>query len=140
LPSTRGLPIASERGTKRIRPLTACLGAVRRHHLAEAGEAEVDLRHAAGVAGCSKAALGMAPVSNQKFSYILSAIALLILLVACINFVTLSVGRSLQRAKEVGIRKVVGAMQTQLITQFIGEAILVTLIAMIMGVGLSYLN
>jgi putative ABC transport system permease protein len=83
---------------------------------------------------------GMAPVSNPKYSYILAAIALLILSVACINFVTLSVGRSLQRAKEVGIRKVVGAMRNQLITQFIGEAILVTLIAMIMGVGLSYLN
>src|SRR5258705_10121948 len=55
-------PIASERGTKPLRPLAACLGAVRRRHLAEAGEAEVDLRHAAGVAGCPKAALGMAPV------------------------------------------------------------------------------
>lgn len=81
-----------------------------------------------------------APVSNPKYTYILSAIALLILFVACINFVTLSVGRSIQRAKEVGIRKVVGALRNQLITQFLGEAIIVTLIALIIGVGLSLLN
>ncbi len=49
--------------------------------------------------------VGIAPVNDPKYSYILAAIALLILLVACINFVTLSVGRSIKRAKEVGIRK-----------------------------------
>lgn len=74
-----------------------------------------------------------APVSDPKYSYILGAVALLILVVACINFVTLSVGRSLKRAKEVGIRKVVGAERKQLITQFIGEAIIVTLISLIIG-------
>ncbi len=84
--------------------------------------------------------VGIAPVSNPKYSYILAAIALLILFVACINFVTLSVGRSMQRAKEVGIRKVVGAMRVQLITQFIGEAIIVSLIAMVIGAGLAFAN
>jgi putative ABC transport system permease protein len=82
---------------------------------------------------------GLAPVSNPRYAYILSAIALLILFVACINFVTLSVGRSLKRAKEVGIRKVVGAARQQLIAQFIGEAVLVTFIAMVLGVAASYL-
>ncbi len=82
----------------------------------------------------------IAPVSNPKYSYILIAIALLILIVGCINFVTLSVGRSLKRAKEVGIRKVVGALRSQLVTQFVGEAILITLLAMIIGIGLSILN
>jgi putative ABC transport system permease protein len=83
--------------------------------------------------------VGLAPVSNPRYAYILSAIALLILFVACINFVTLSVGRSLKRAKEVGIRKVVGAARQQLIAQFIGEAVLVTFIAMVLGVAASYL-
>ncbi|GHN03224.1 ABC transporter permease [Cytophagales bacterium WSM2-2] len=83
---------------------------------------------------------GNVPVSNPKYSYILAAIAVLILLIACINFVTLSVGRSIQRAKEVGIRKVVGAMRRQLVTQFIGEAVIVTLIALLIGLGLSALN
>jgi putative ABC transport system permease protein len=77
--------------------------------------------------------VGIAPVNNQKYSYILAAIAILILIVACINFVTLSVGRSLKRGKEVGIRKVVGAHRNQLIFQFIGEAVLVTLVALIIG-------
>lgn len=84
--------------------------------------------------------VGIAPVSNAKYSYVLTAIALLILFVACINFVTLSVGRSMLRAKEVGIRKVVGAIRTQLITQFVGEAIIVTFIALVVGVALSFLN
>jgi len=76
---------------------------------------------------------GIAPVSNPRYSYILAAVALLILIVACINFVTLSVGRSLKRAKEVGIRKVVGAERHQLIFQFIGEAVIVTLLALVVG-------
>ena len=82
--------------------------------------------------------VGMAPVGNPRYGYILAATALLILLVACINFVTLSTGRSLQRAKEVGIRKVVGALRKQIIIQFIGEAILITVIAMALGIGLSF--
>lgn len=81
-----------------------------------------------------------APVSDPKYSYILSGIALLILLVACINFVTLSVGRSIRRAKEVGIRKVVGAMRRQLIFQFIGEAVIITFIALFTGILLALLN
>jgi putative ABC transport system permease protein len=75
----------------------------------------------------------IAPVSDPKYSYILSAIALLILTAGCINFVTLSIGRSMKRAKEVGIRKVAGAQRKQLIFQFIGEAVIVTLIALILG-------
>lgn len=77
--------------------------------------------------------VGIAPVSNAKYTYILTAIALLILFVGCINFVTLSVGRSMKRAKEVGIRKVVGALRKQLIFQFIGEAIIITSISLIIG-------
>lgn len=83
---------------------------------------------------------GIAPVSNPKYAGILAAIALLILFVACINFVTLSVGRSIKRAKEVGIRKVVGAERKHVIFQFIGEAIIVTIISLLAGILLSYLN
>ncbi len=84
--------------------------------------------------------VGDSPVSDVRYSYILGAVAALILLVACINFVTLSVGRSLKRAREVGIRKVVGAVRRQLIMQFVGEAMLITGIALLFGVLLSELG
>jgi putative ABC transport system permease protein len=81
---------------------------------------------------------GDAPVSDMKYSYILSAIALLILFVACINFVTLSVGRALRRSKEVAIRKTSGAARAQLIRQFIGEAALVVFFALVVGVAVAF--
>jgi len=73
------------------------------------------------------------PVSNPKYSYILATIGILILLVACINFITLSVGRSATRAIEVGVRKALGAERKQLIFQFWGEALFLTLIAVVIG-------
>ena len=82
---------------------------------------------------------GLAEVNDPKYANILAAIAILILSVACINFVTLSVGRSVKRAKEVGIRKVVGAERLQLIIQFIGEALIVTLISLLAGVVIAVL-
>jgi putative ABC transport system permease protein len=83
--------------------------------------------------------VALAEVNDPKYAYILAAIALLILSVACINFVTLAVGRSIGRAREVGIRKVVGAVRRQLIFQFVGEALLVTLISMVVGIGMAIL-
>jgi putative ABC transport system permease protein len=76
---------------------------------------------------------GIQPISNPKYSYILATIGILILLVACINFITLSVGRSTTRALEVGVRKAMGAGRKQLIRQFWGEALLVTMISVIIG-------
>ncbi|MFA0963437.1 ABC transporter permease [Roseivirga sp. BDSF3-8] len=80
---------------------------------------------------------GIAPVSDAKYIYILSAVALLILLVACINFVTLAVGRSLSRVKEVGVRKSLGAMRGQIMSQFWAEALLTTFVALVAGIALA---
>jgi putative ABC transport system permease protein len=66
--------------------------------------------------------------------YIFSAIALLILLIACMNFVNLSTARFSKRAKEVGLRKVAGATRRDLIGQFMGESVLLVMIAMIFSV------
>ena len=82
---------------------------------------------------------GIEPISNPKYSYILLTIGILILLVACVNFITLSVGRSATRAMEVGVRKVLGAERQQLIRQFWGEAVLLTVISVIIGIALSVL-
>ncbi|MGE5107753.1 MAG: ABC transporter permease [Sphingobacteriales bacterium] len=82
---------------------------------------------------------GNEPISNPKYSYILSTIGILLLLVACINFITLSIGRSTSRAMEVGVRKVLGAERQQLIHQFWGEAFLLTLISVVIGLALSAL-
>lgn len=76
---------------------------------------------------------GNEPTSNPKYSYILATIGILILLVACINFITLSIGRSATRAMEVGVRKVLGAERRQLIRQFWGEAFLLTLVSVVIG-------
>ena len=80
---------------------------------------------------------GIEPTSNPKYSYILLTIGILILLVACINFITLSIGRSATRSLEVGVRKVLGAERQQLIRQFWGEAVLLTIISVIIGAGLT---
>ena len=68
--------------------------------------------------------------------YIFGVIGLFILLIACINFINLSTARSANRAKEVGIRKVVGAYREHLIIQFLSEAVLMSFIALIVAVGL----
>ena len=79
----------------------------------------------------------LASVSDPVYSYILAAIALLILLIACVNFMTLSISRSTSRAKEVGIRKTIGAVRQHLMYQFWGEALIMTLIAFALGITLA---
>jgi putative ABC transport system permease protein len=71
----------------------------------------------------------LSDASNPVYSYILSGIALLILLIACINFINLTVARSISRAKEIGIRKISGGHRKQLILQFLGESFLLCFIA-----------
>ncbi len=71
---------------------------------------------------------------NITYVYIFSLVALLILLLACINFMNLSTARSSTRAKEVGIRKVTGAHRRDIIIQFLGETILLSSLAIIVSV------
>jgi len=82
---------------------------------------------------------GLSNASNPMYSYILSGIALFVLLIACINFVNLTVARSVKRAKEIGIRKVVGGSRKQLIMQFLGESFFLCIIAFVLAVALVQL-
>ncbi len=82
---------------------------------------------------------GTVDEGNASYSYILATIAVFILVIACINFMTLAIGRSASRAREVGVRKVMGALRRQLIGQFWGEAILMTALAVVVGVAAALL-
>ena len=77
--------------------------------------------------------------SNPIYSYILSGIAILVLFIACVNFTTLTLGRQATRAREVGLRKVVGAKRLQIANQFIGESLLLITIACIAGIAIAEL-
>jgi len=71
----------------------------------------------------------LGPNSTIQYVYIFSAIALFILLIACVNFMNLSTARSSNRAREVGVRKVLGSPRKYLVFQFLTESILITLVA-----------
>lgn len=66
-----------------------------------------------------------------------TAIAILILIIAAINFMNLSTARASQRAKEVSLRKVMGASRTNLVVQFLGESVLITLISLLLAIGIT---
>ena len=70
---------------------------------------------------------------DMNYVYIFSAVALMILLIACFNFMNLSTARAMKRAKEVGLRKVMGAFRHQLIKQFLGETVIMVSISLILG-------
>ncbi|WP_373515241.1 ABC transporter permease [Persicitalea sp.] len=82
---------------------------------------------------------------DRTYTYIFSIIALIVLVIACVNFMNLSTARSTGRAKEVGIRKAVGAQRFQLAGQFVGESVLLAFSALVLAVivvkvALPYIN
>jgi putative ABC transport system permease protein len=71
---------------------------------------------------------------NETYVKALTIIALFVLVIACFNFINLATARSFRRAKEIGVRKVIGAERKQLIIQFIGETILLAIISMLISI------
>ncbi|MCX6214308.1 ABC transporter permease [Spirosoma sp.] len=79
------------------------------------------------------------PNGDLTYIYIFGSIALLILLIACVNYVNLATSRAVERAQEVGVRKVMGALRGQLFGQFIGESVIVTSLALVLALLLAAL-
>jgi putative ABC transport system permease protein len=86
----------------------------------------------------SRSVVELTPGGNITYVYIFSAIAAFILILACINFMNLSTARSANRAREVGVRKVLGSPRKYLIAQFLTESVMVTLAGAILAVGLAW--
>src|SRR4029077_4609252 len=87
----------------------------------------------------------MGPNSNILYIYIFVAVEVLILLIACVNFINLFTTQSLKRLKEVGMRKLLGASKNQLVGQFMGEAFILTfcsalLAILVFQISLPYYN
>jgi putative ABC transport system permease protein len=80
----------------------------------------------------------ISPSGNIQYVYIFSAVALFILLIACVNFMNLTTARSASRAKEVGIRKVLGTERSMLVAQFLSESTFMVVLSMIIALVLTY--
>jgi putative ABC transport system permease protein len=85
---------------------------------------------------CSRFDYEIQPVSNMLYVYIFSLIGMFILIIASINFMNLTTARSANRAKEVGVRKVLGSQKKQLIIQFLSEATFLSVVALTLALGI----
>lgn len=95
--------------------------------------------------GVTDITLGLDSYSNEMSDYgsmlqvvILGIMSLIVMIIAGFNYVSLSTARSLKRAKEIGVRKVAGAHRSQIVRQFLGESVMVALLALIASVGVLY--
>jgi putative ABC transport system permease protein len=87
----------------------------------------------------SNKAYELEPNGNKSYIYIFSFVAILILIIACVNFMNLSTARSANRAKEVGIRKVAGSTKGHLIIQFLTESVLLSFFSLLLALGIALL-
>ena len=101
--------------------------------------ARMDLDKVADIHLYSKFGSELTPGGNIRYIYIFGAIALFILLIACINFMNLTTAKSAQRSMEIGVRKVMGSTKQNLVTQFLSESFLMSFIAVVIAVLIAFL-
>lgn len=104
------------------------------------GETQFALMAAPRIHLHSKMSNEIAPQGDVQQLYLFSAIALLILLIACVNYMNLATARSARRAREVGVRKAVGAGRAQLVRQFLSESMLLSVLALPLAMVLADLS
>lgn len=75
---------------------------------------------------------------NPRYIKLFVLIAILVLFIACVNYINLAIARAIKRTNEVGLRKVIGAKRSQIFTQFLGESILISFLALLLALGLAY--
>ncbi len=93
------------------------------------------LQALAGIHLRSRANFDFGLIGDGRFVFLFASIAVLVLAIACVNYMNLATARSLKRTKEVGLRKVVGASRAQLVRQFLGDAMVLTFLAVVLAVG-----
>lgn len=126
-------------GPDRVGPLEGQLPAFVETHYPSYTSPQLVLQPITGMYLDPEVRFGLGPTSDPNLSYLLISTALLVLFIACVNFMNLAVCRSSSRAKEVGLRKVFGAKQVQVIGQYMGETAVQCGFALVLGVVLAHL-
>jgi putative ABC transport system permease protein len=121
---------------KYVEPQMAAVGTAAAPFISTSGAWEYSLQPLTSIHLFSHLEYEIEPNGNISYIYVFSALAIAILLIACVNFINLATARSERRSKEIGIRKTLGSSRPQLIRQFLTESVLMSLFAVVLAIGL----
>ena len=119
--------------------LTSEFPAFVRKHIDPEGTMELKMQPITDIHLKSQLRHELGPGGSEQNIYVFSLIGLFILLLACVNYMNLATARASQRMKEIGLRKVVGASRMELLRQFLGESLLISVLAFLVSLGMTEL-